>query len=83
MDIYDSHMMCTQFNEGAIYKGSGAKELVRTVKTFEYKNIKSGLKCYDNSEKTIYHTNHVDTPGPQEYFQTELRLILTIVQMDQ
>lgn len=75
--------MCTQFNEGAICKGSGAKELVRTVKTFEYKNIKSGLKCYDNSEKTIYHTNHVDTPGLQEYFQTELRLILTIVQMDQ
>ena len=51
------HTMCV--NDGAIVRGSGAKELARTIKTFEYQN-------------TIYLKNHVDIPEPQGHFHIYL-----------
>lgn len=48
--LHDLHMMyviCTEFNDGAINKRSDAKKLARTIKTFEYKNTRNGVKCCD------------------------------------
>ena len=42
---YDFHMIdAVQFNDGAIDKGSGTKELARTIKIFENGNTRSGVK---------------------------------------
>ena len=46
--VHNFHMMCAQFNDSAIDKGSGNKELSRTTKTFEYENTRSGIKCSDH-----------------------------------
>ena len=44
--LHHFHVMCA--NDGAINKGSSAKELSRTIKTFEYQNKISGVKCCDH-----------------------------------
>ena len=57
-------------------KGSGTKELARTIKTFEYENTRSGVNGCDHWEKKIYQAKHADIPVPQGHFQIKLRVIL-------
>ena len=44
-------MVYAQFNNNAIIKGSGTKGFARAIKTFEYKNTRSGITCCDLWEK--------------------------------
>lgn len=42
---HDFHVICTQFIDGVIDKEIDTKELGRTIKTFQYKNTRTGIKC--------------------------------------
>ena len=80
--LHHFHMM--RANHGVINKGSSFKKLVRTIRTFEYQNIMSGVKWCDYRErKTVYLTNHIHIPGPYGHFQIKVCLILIVLQMDQ
>ena len=46
--LYDFHMTGSQFNDSVTDKGSGTKELARTIKTFEYENTRSGVNGCDH-----------------------------------
>ena len=70
--LHDFHMMCVQFNDGAIDKRSGTRKLARTIKTSEYENTRSGVKCCITEKKTTYQLNHVDIPGPRGAFSDKV-----------
>ena len=46
--LLDFHVMCTKSNDSEVDKRSCNKELPRAVKTFEYENTKSNVKCCDH-----------------------------------
>ena len=61
-------MLWALINDGMIDERNGTKELPRTIKTFEYKNAWSGVKCCDHGEKShVSDTSGRDTRFPEAF----------------